>query len=560
MSSRVSEKFKGLLRALPFGIGNSLLSWISILREGLKSPIPLFLTIVSSDWNGIIDFSSYDCIAYLFKSNSKICHDLLQNSIVLRRYKDASRFYSFLSDIEAKPSVKVSPSFALTKLVISEIEELSQEKIATSHKYEMRASSLQDDFSSYGSSQDLLKLILEHNRLDCMWTERYTSTVCALQAAEFLTPALADGKYNVVLLDASWFSSVGHFYYLDSLIKGMILDLIPIKFLSFDVDDIVSISNSFLYFKYIAIAKKYGLLWDSQRKFDIPRLYMWVWPDNFGNLVDNTTFANKLQEAWFVSGRSEFELLSDAEFSECESRLLKYIGNKRKKIFTFHVRQPFFKGENKFTIANARNSDPRPILGILSELASDSLHFVMLGDKSMAVVPRRYRGSIFDYPHSPLKSEKFDAFLVQYTKAHIGTLSGISHLPCVFGKPTLITNACPLFSAITTNTVYLPKLYRNSNRYLHFQEFYRDIKPMVYWGGTSALKNISVTLCDNTHEDLRVSIFSFVDAALRESFLVHPNKCSVQVDLASSFEIAKGYNSVVPIEKNFHRKYSHLFL
>lgn len=551
---------KSSLNSLPFGLGKWLLSQLSIFKQGLKvSPFLAISQPLLNDWNDVVDFFSRDYITSVLKRDMPLCLYLLQHSVLLRRYEDASRFYEILSSSESIHTAIISRYFSLSKLVISEIEELTEKNFSGLNNRDLKASKAGATLGSQHFEQYLLELIHEHERLDCVWTNQYNTAVQRLQEIQFSRSSLIDGKYHVVYLDSSWFDSVGHFYYLDSLIKGVVLGLIPIKFIFFGIDTDIRVSNQYLYSKYLSIAKEYGILWSGGKVDRPPVLYMWAWPDNQGNLVDNTLFAGEIQDTWLESGLNYFELLPPSEIIEYESILFDCIKIHKKEIVTFHVRQPSFKSENRYT-NNVRNSDPKPIFDILSGLTNSSLHFVMLGDEGMSTVPEKYRENIFDYPHSKLKSEKFDAFLIQYSKAHIGTLSGISHLPCVFGRPTLIVNTYTIFSAISTNTTYVPKLYRSSDgNFLGFRDFYNQFKPIVHYGGSSALKNISISMHDNTYEDLRNSIISFLESVFRVSPLQVIPQCSAKASIVESSDSAR-YNSSIFIEKSFYEKYSDLFI
>lgn len=558
------KKIKKNLLALPF-IGKWLLSWVPAYLDAFKiSPLLSLVQLASPNWNYVINVFASTRLNHLLSSNPILCYELLQKSILLRRYADASRFYFILSSINDELLTKVQLNLSYTQLVISEIEKLSGKNICNSEIDATQADFLEEEISSK-SFQDLCHLLSEHSRLDCLFTEQFHEIVRAHQSIEL--SSLGDDGHRIVYLDSSWFDSIGHFYYFDSLIKGIILNLIPIDFIYFNPDSSSSlvISNSSLYFRYINLAKSYGLCWTGSLESKPPCLYMYQWPDNYGNLIDNTTFASRIQRSWFSSGRKSFQLMSVLEVSSYESDLSKHIEIKNggKKLITFHVRQSSFKRESRFSISDARNSNPDLLFQVLSELAENelsdySLHFVMLGDIGMKSVPQKYQKHIFDYPHSSLKSEEFDVFLIQYTTAHIGTLSGISHLPCVLEKPTLVLNTCPLVPAITTGTMYVPKLYRRFGQYLSFREFHQ-IRPPVYWGGKSSLKNLSIDLVDTSYEDMKSSVLAFIKAVFHESPSEVVNKSSVSVKF-SDFPGFGTYNTFpVPIEKSFYDKYSYLF-
>ena len=66
---------------------------------------------------------------------------------------------------------------------------------------------------------------------------------------------------------------------------------------------------------------------------------------------------------------------------------------------------------------------------------------VRLGDPSMSRLPER-RGLV-DYAHSPGKSPRLDVLLVAEADVHIGTSSGLSVVPLLFGTPCLFLDWYP---------------------------------------------------------------------------------------------------------------------
>ena len=105
---------------------------------------------------------------------------------------------------------------------------------------------------------------------------------------------------------------------------------------------------------------------------------------------------------------------------------------------TVHFREPGYRPTRRH---QPRNADIRVALPALRCLAEAGYTVVRLGDPSMTRLPEL--PGIVDYAHSPLKSARLDVLLAAGADFHIGSSSGMSLVPLLFGTPCLFLNWYP---------------------------------------------------------------------------------------------------------------------
>lgn len=105
------------------------------------------------------------------------------------------------------------------------------------------------------------------------------------------------------------------------------------------------------------------------------------------------------------------------------------------RIVTVHCR------DSGFHRGGARDVDIRSYLAAISALTACGYTVVRLGDPSMSRLPPM--AGVFDYAHSALKSADLDVLLPAIAEFHIGSSSGLSLVPLLFGTPCLFLNWYP---------------------------------------------------------------------------------------------------------------------
>jgi|GEM_PF-595241 len=109
------------------------------------------------------------------------------------------------------------------------------------------------------------------------------------------------------------------------------------------------------------------------------------------------------------------------------------------RIVTIHCREPGFRVDRRHDM---RNVDIATYLPAIRMLAERGFKIVRLGDRSMTRLPAI--PGVFDYATSKLKSPELDVLLPGVAEFHIGSSSGLSLVPMLFGTPCLYLNWYPL--------------------------------------------------------------------------------------------------------------------
>jgi len=313
-------------------------------------------------------------------------------------------------------------------------------------------------------------------------------------------------KYNKTIfkLDHQWFKAIGHYFILDTLIKGIFLKLISIKKIYFKIEK-DKIANLYLYNFYKKILLKNNLL--AKKKNNLATLNMNLfYIKKFNSFYDSYQVFEYIQKKWKNKFYKKNNLLRDAEEEGRFNNLKKnFFGNN--KIITVHIRQ---KGFHPLEDSNCelRNSDLNLTLEILNSINSSFL-YVLIGGSNIPKIDKKF-SNIFNYAHSNLKSDINDILLIKYCDAHIGTCSGITHFALTSNQPTLLIN-WPLFNLITKNesSIILPKLLKVNNNIFSIKNF-NKIKPGIFYGDFSRAKDLGITYRDNTKEEIFFALSKFI--------------------------------------------------
>ncbi len=159
-------------------------------------------------------------------------------------------------------------------------------------------------------------------------------------------------------------------------------------------------------------------------------------------------------------------------------RLLRSAGLPTDRPFvTLHVRED---REEHPDLAMFRNAGVASLHSAIAQLIDAGYSLVRLGDRSMT--PLTPATGLFDYALSDAKSPEADIALAAHARFHIGTSSGMSLVPMLFGVPTLFLNwyPIPLIPYGARNHVVLKRLVDlDTGRPLTAAEDYRRVGVMM---------------------------------------------------------------------------------
>jgi putative glycosyltransferase (TIGR04372 family) len=292
------------------------------------------------------------------------------------------------------------------------------------------------------------------------------------------------------ILDEVFFTSIGHFYFLESLIKGMILKKIQCERITFKIAP-DKIANLYLVNKYKEILIDHNLWLDKFNKAHMSSvgvLGIDYWPTPEG-LESSLHLSETIQKEWAEKGNGNLIVLSQDEELE-RIALLSSLGVvKDKKIITFHLRQSGFN-DNLLSNAGLRNSSPINFYKAIKK--NCEYNFLMLGHSRMKPVKHE---NIISYPHTKFLSSKNDFYLLTSGIAHIGTHSGISLLALSYKQPILFLNTT-FFLEMPKNdiSIFLPRVFIQNQLDRISSEKLTSITPPMLNTGILAMNLMSLKL------------------------------------------------------------------
>jgi len=208
---------------------------------------------------------------------------------------------------------------------------------------------------------------------------------------------------------------------------------------------------------------------------------------------------------------------SEAERAERRILLERLYGLPRNAWFVgLHVREPGFHGAWHAAMPGTRNADIDTYEEVVDLIVQAGGYVVRLGDPTMK--PFRPRPEVIDYATAPLRRSDLDIFLCAESRFFIGTNSGFSLVPSLFGVRSLLTNWSPIGTPNwITHDVLVPKLVwnRDEGRYLSIEEMYRS-----FTGWSQFMRDFDGTpyeLHDNDPEALAEAVLEMMQAVMPEA-------------------------------------------
>lgn len=173
-----------------------------------------------------------------------------------------------------------------------------------------------------------------------------------------------------------------------------------------------------------------------------------------GSWLTMSELVSEAVTAW--SADAPFAVLDDATRARGDAALRDLGVPAGAEIVTLHVREPGFNeaSASAMELRDARIADYRAAIG---HLVGTGTWVIRLGDRSMTRTAPL--DGFVDYPFTDAKSDWMDVYLAARCRFHIGTSSGMSFVPMLFGRPVLFTNWTTLAHMVCApGVVVLPKV------------------------------------------------------------------------------------------------------
>ncbi len=212
-----------------------------------------------------------------------------------------------------------------------------------------------------------------------------------------------------------------------------------------------------------------------------------------------------------------------------------------------HVREPGFHGNWHTAMPGTRNADIDSYEEAVDAVIQAGGYVVRLGDPSMK--PFRPRPEVIDYATSDMRRPDLDVFLCAAARFVVGTNSGYSLVPSLFGVRCLLTNWSPIGTPnwITHDKLVPKRIWdREAGRYLSIEEMYRS-----FTGWSQFQRDFDGTQYE-VHDNDPAEITAAVIEMLRE---VHPEaaaalkpsgkRLSPAQQKLNAFQTASSFTSIV---------------
>ena len=283
----------------------------------------------------------------------------------------------------------------------------------------------------------------------------------------------------------------------------------------------------------------------------------WYGPDGSGRIRWYAPWGAAVETAWKSQGHGALFSLSDEEQKLFRQRMAQAYGLPEDAWFVLlHVREPGFHAHWHAHHAGTRNAEIKAYKEVVDFVLSKGGWVIRGGDSSM--LPLTPREFVIDYAASEHKHPAIDIYLCAECTYFVGTNSGFSLIPPIFGKRCGLTNWSPI--AIPNwypDDICVPKLIRkvSEGRYLSFKEMYAS-----FTGWSQFARDFVDTdfvIEDNSPEDLRDLVEELHNEVFGLSGAPEPED---QDRLRHFNEIATAHDGYVGSRMGyrFMKKYSHL--
>lgn len=184
-----------------------------------------------------------------------------------------------------------------------------------------------------------------------------------------------------------------------------------------------------------------------------------------------------VENAWKAGGRPPLCAPSLEERARFRHTMSDVFGLPENAWFVvLHVREPGYHARWHRHHPGTRNADIRSYDKVIDFVLAQGGWVVRGGDPTM--VPISPRDGVIDYATSPFRSPEIDILICAEAKYFIGTNSGFSLVPPIFGVRCALTNWSPVgIPNWYPSDLFIPKLVRRKSdgRYLSFEEMFSGI-------------------------------------------------------------------------------------
>jgi len=313
-------------------------------------------------------------------------------------------------------------------------------------------------------------------------------------------PEFAD---EMVLLGSFWSNSIGHTSLIEFPVKAVKLGLIPKKIIRLYQNSPDRLANGYLLkcFEPMIEILPHTAIQDQRHEVKLnlaqQRINVLPYTDQLKFLYH---FCYDVEQRWRESGNSNHLLTFPvADYVSAVTQLATLGLEADQPFVVLHVRSPNYKKDNPNSV---RNVPLNEYADAIEFLFGEDVQVVFLGDRGVEV-PLKLKGKLIDYSDSDIRSSMLDVFLCAHCLFFMGTSSGITHVPRLFGRPRLWTNLSPFLSLPWfAEDMWIPKLMWDEHRKCHLNLLEMMQTPQVLLETHDLLRRHHLSIENNCAEDL----------------------------------------------------------
>jgi putative glycosyltransferase (TIGR04372 family) len=224
---------------------------------------------------------------------------------------------------------------------------------------------------------------------------------------------------------------------------------------------------------------------------------------------------------------------------------LQKIGLPRNSRFvTLHIRE-------NFSVFDPRTQSGESYFRAIQQLNNRGIWVVRIGDLEMQRFPDFPK--FIDLVQQPDAGKKFHPYLLSHCEFFVGTASGPSWAPRLFGKPSLITNINEIGTQMSRGprgSIYLPKSYRRINgKRLSIREVFENGFAFASFDKYE-LKKLGYTLESNSEEEISLAVNEILETYQNATYATCETAEYVEVVRKEFRAVANGNFARTYIERN----------
>lgn len=202
----------------------------------------------------------------------------------------------------------------------------------------------------------------------------------------------------------------------------------------------------------------------------------WCGRNGDGRVRWYAPLGSDVQHAWHATRRPPLLSVDEDERDRFRTLMEQAFGLPKDAWFVLlHVREPGYKKGWEKTHAYTRNADIETYDAAIQHIVDRGGWVVRGGDPSMR--PIAPRPNVIDYATSSLRSPELDILLCAECRFFLGTNSGFSLVPPLFGRRCVLTNWSPMGTPNWyPQDIFIPKLVRrrSTGEFIDFDTMYRN--------------------------------------------------------------------------------------